>query len=401
MTDEELFSISESYGTPTFVFDTQKLSQRMRAISNITGPAVNLCYSIKANPFLIPAMLPLIEKLEVCSPGELEICKTLGVDPKKIVYSGVNKTLSDVEDAMQFGSGIFTAESLLHVSLINQVAVARGEKVPLLLRLTSGNQFGMSESDLRSVIQNRDSYNGIEIKGIHYFAGTQRKKLQQQKDELQMLHDFYNSIEKDYGFTLENLEYGSGLPVPYFEGEDFEHSLQPLETLNDALQEAAKWACLTVEMGRFFVSDCGFYLTKVMDQKTYEDLRYCILDGGINHLNYYGQMMGMKIPSIRHLKPVAPESSCAENIGNRGVSLFGSLCTTADVIAKNVPLSCLENGDVLAFENTGAYSVTEGIALFLSRTMPRIILYYGKDDIRLARDFIESSAFNTVAKCAR
>ena len=119
MTDEELFSISESYGTPTFVFDIQKLSQRMRAISNITGPAVNLCYSIKANPFLIPAMLPLIEKLEVCSPGELEICKTLGVDPKKIVYSGVNKTLSDVEDAMQFGSGIFTAESLLHLSLIH------------------------------------------------------------------------------------------------------------------------------------------------------------------------------------------------------------------------------------------------------------------------------------------
>ncbi len=400
MTDEELFSVSESYGTPTFVFDIRKLADRMRSISEITGSAVNLCYSIKANPFLIPAMLTLVKKLEVCSPGELDICKTLGVDPKKIVYSGVNKTLSNIEDAMNFGVGIFTAESLLHVSLINQAALERCIKVPLLLRLTSGNQFGMSEADLRSVIQNRDSYKGIEIKGIHYFAGTQRKKLQHQKDELKMLRDFFDSVKKEYGFTLEQLEYGPGLPVPYFEGEDFERSLEPLKELNEALQEVSEWAHLTVEMGRFFVSSCGFYLTKVMDQKSNGNLRYCILDGGINHLNYYGQMMGMKIPVIRHLKNADSSSNRKENDKNP-VSLFGSLCTTADVISKNVPLSCPENGDVLAFENTGAYSVSEGIALFLSRTMPRIILYYDKNDVRLARDFIESSLFNTVEKSAR
>ena len=71
------------------------------------------------------------------------------------------------------------------------------------------------------------------------------------------------------------------------------------------------------------------------------------------------------------------------------------------MIAKNVRLPPLERGDILAFENIGAYSVTEGIVLFLSRTMPRIILYHGENDIRLARDFIESSALNTIAEAAR
>ncbi|MGP1459217.1 MAG: diaminopimelate decarboxylase family protein, partial [Treponema sp.] len=75
--------------------------------------------------------------------------------------------------------------------------------------------------------------------------------------------------------------------------------------------------------------------------------------------------------------------------------------TTADVITKNVHLPVLDRGDILVFENVGAYSVTEGIALFLSRTMPRIVLYHGRDDMRLARDFIESSTFNTIAETAR
>ena len=92
MTTENLKEIAGKYGTPSFLFDEKALKTRLRTIKEIVGDKVTLCFSIKANPFLIPAMLEVTERLELCSPGELDICKNLGVDPERIVYSGVNKT---------------------------------------------------------------------------------------------------------------------------------------------------------------------------------------------------------------------------------------------------------------------------------------------------------------------
>lgn len=391
MTDQVLLKVAQRYGTPAYLFDIDHLHSRMMKVRELVASKIKICFSIKANPFLIPAMIKFTDCLEVCSPGELAICKNLSVPPQKIIYSGVNKTKIDIEEAIDYGVAVCTAESLLHVDFINEVAMKKGRVVPLLLRLNAGSQFGMSEEDLLSVVEKRESYKGFEIVGIHYFAGTQRKKLEKQKEELDKLHHLYEKIENEYGLKLKKLEYGPGLGVPYFEGEDFSDTLQPLKELLPALQQTALWSDLTIEMGRFFSAECGHYLTSVMDQKTNLEVNYSILDGGIHHLNYFGQMMGMKIPIIRHLK-----KTTGENLGiQKNWSLCGSLCTTADVQVRKVGFEDLERGDVLSFENTGAYSVTEGVLLFLSRTMPRILLYE-RGECGLVRDFIESSDLNTI-----
>ena len=157
MDKQSLSAIAAEFGTPSFVFDESVLATRMREIKRIVGDSVHLCYSIKANPFLIPAMQELVELLEVCSPGELEICESLKVDPKTVLFSGVNKTLADIEHAMDAGVIRFTAESPLHIRLLEQAAAARNVVYPVLLRLTAGSQFGMDESDLLSAIENRAS----------------------------------------------------------------------------------------------------------------------------------------------------------------------------------------------------------------------------------------------------
>ena len=77
MTDASLQKIAATYGTPTFVFDTDALQARVRAIQAIWGREIDLCYSIKANPFLLPAMMQVTARLEVCSPGELSLCESL------------------------------------------------------------------------------------------------------------------------------------------------------------------------------------------------------------------------------------------------------------------------------------------------------------------------------------
>ena len=388
MRDEQLLEIWQSCGSPAFVFDAASLRQRAKKMQEIVGETIRLCYSIKANSFLIREMAECVENLEVCSPGELTICEKLGIDTKKIIFSGVNKTLEDVRHAADANVGILTAESILHVELIDQVAKERKTVFPVLLRLNGGSQFGMSREDMLQVIGSRDRYEGISIEGIHYFLGTQRRRLQDQKKELEFLLKLYQEIEQTFGLSLKKLEYGPGLPVPYFEGEDFSDTLAPLKELAPHLREAAKRAELTIEMGRFFVAECGYYLTRVVDQKSNQGTHYSILDGGINHVNYLGQMMGMKVPVIRHLK----QTNAHEK---KDWTLCGSLCTTNDVLVRKKSFQGLARGDLLVFCNIGAYSVTEGLALFLSRSLPAVVIVDADGSRKLVRDHMETSEMNT------
>ncbi len=421
MTDEMLIQMVQRFGTPTYVFDTKALRQRVQSIKEILGDQIHLCYSIKANPFLIPAMLREVEHLEVCSPGELAICERLQVPMEAVVYSGVNKEPVDAEEAVITDCvGVCTAESIRHVQLLEAAAAKRegqceaaggkekAGRLPVLLRLNAGAQFGMSRADLLSVIEKRESYPHLEIVGVHYFVGTQRKnkELHQQKEELQMLKEFYEQVEQEYGFHLQRLEYGPGLPVPLFAGDDDSDTLAPVRMLAPFLQEVTTWAELTVEAGRFFATECGYYLTKAMDCKTSDEgVNYCILDGGIHHVNYLGQIMGMKEPVIRHYRGNGDPDAALDTVSLQRIpddtedakswALCGSLCTTNDDLVRSRKMAEPQPGDVLAFENIGAYSVTEGIYLFLSRKMPRIVLYNDISDIRLVRDFVDTSVLNT------
>ena len=134
-----------------------------------------------------------------------------------------------------------------------------------------------------------------------------------------------------------------------------------------------------------------------MDQKQNKGTFYTILDGGMNHVTYLGQIMGMKNPVIRHLKTAADGHRTGTQ---QDWALCGSLCTTADVLTRQTAFTDLVKGDILAFCNIGAYSVTEGIYLFLSRTMPVIVLYHGQQsgraDFQVARAAMETSRLNLI-----
>ena len=111
MTDASLQKIAATYGTPTFVFDTAALQARVRAIQAIWGREIDLCYSIKANPFLLPAMMQVTARLEVCSPGELSLCESLHAADARVIYSGVNKTPVDIARAVADGAILCTGAS--------------------------------------------------------------------------------------------------------------------------------------------------------------------------------------------------------------------------------------------------------------------------------------------------
>lgn len=389
MNSEALQDIAASFATPAFIFDADELGRRAKNVKSAIGGAA-LCYSIKANPFLLACLPEEIDRVEVCSPGELAICRRVGVDPSTVVYSGVNKGSEDIAEAIEYGAELLTAESLRQLGLINAAALAAGKRVRVALRLTSGNQFGMDSENLKRAVAEKGSYEGVDIVAIHYYSGTQKKKLAVVEKELAELEELADTLEERFGLSGISLEYGPGLPADYFGDDPEGRDMAVLAEAGAMIAAVAARRSVTVEFGRFLASPCGTYLTAAADIKNNNGENFVICDGGINHLKYYGQTMAMQTPPITLLGDHGEKTE--------DYTLCGSLCTTADILVRKVTLPALSVGDVLAFGRCGAYSVTEGIGLFLSRQLPRIVLHSERGGNRLLRDFYGTDILNSPAE---
>jgi diaminopimelate decarboxylase len=403
--------------TPYYVFDTDEFAKRAAMIRAALdckgGRRIPLCFSIKANPFLLHRLPEGLDHVEVCSPGELEICIALGVKPESIIYSGVMKEKCDIERAVSYGAGILTCESIRHAALISEVmleCIQEGAheaefaetKAHVILRLTSGNQFGMSLEDIEYIISHPDEFKGIAVMGIHYYSGTQ-KSLRKINKDLEKIKSALTVLKDKYSFEPQLVEYGPGLCVEYFEDDWQEKEKQSLDEAAEVLREFAEEYPLGIEMGRFLAASCGKYYTQVKDIKSTGDANYAILDGGIHHLNYFGQRMAMQVPPIRVYGGEGSENEEKPGVEltqmpDADYTLCGSLCTVADVLVREVKLKKLELGDVLEFGHCGAYSVTEAPALFLSRQLPAIYAYSKECGYECLREHIPAAEINLAGK---
>ena len=372
--------------TPYYVYDIDILKKKINDIKKEL-PDIPRTFSIKANSFVLDSISEIVSHVEVCSPGELHICEKLSLNPDKIIYSGVMKEETDVEEAISYGVHILTAESKGHFSLISRVAQGLGKTVSVILRISSDNQFGMDPEDIYEIVSSREVYSNINLYGYHFYSGTQKKRIKQIESDINIIENVVITCKERYGFEPKLVEYGPGLAVDYFKENGEEEDVELLHTVAPVILDFAKRVPLGVEMGRFIVSSCGSYFTSVKDIKRNYGVQYIILDGGIHHLKYFGQIMAMHTPIIvQNIKrPGDKQKYC----------LCGSLCTVADVLAKEAELYELQIEDVLEFKKCGSYSLTESSSLFLSRDMPAVYL---KENgaLKKVRGFVESYDINTM-----
>ena len=285
---------------------------------------------------------------------------------------------------------MYTAESLQQFELLKNWSAEHRQEISVFPRLTSGNQFGMDQKTIEELIENRQNYPFLKIRGIHYFSGTQKRSVGKIQKQLEKLDVFLTELKQKYDFEPEELEYGPGMPVPYFDpskaiGDDgLLELVQTLEQMNFSGR-------VTLEMGRAFAADCGYYLTKIMDVKSSDDRNYCITDGGIHQLNYDGQIRGMYEPPME----VLAEERQGEQ---KNWTICGSLCTVNDIMVQKLPLTDPKPGDVLVFKKTGAYSCMEGMLLFLSHSLPKIMLYNNTDGFRQVRKAYKTYKWNMEEK---
>lgn len=382
--------IIKNTDTPAYVFDVDVLKNRIKAIKEILGKRVHVCYAMKANPFVVGSIKDEIDRYEVCSPGEFKICERAEVPMNKVVLSGVYKEENDTKRIVSTykDSIVYTCESVRQFHLIQEAAINEKLSVNVLLRVTTGNQFGIDEEELCQLVKDREMYKGVKIIGIQHFSGTQRKKLSRYQEELTYVDNLLTKLKTDYGYEADELEFGPGFYVEYFQDAKPYDEVELLKGFKKLLEELNFKGQITLELGRFIAATCGNYYTKIVDMKKNHDITWCIVNGGMHQLNYFGQMMAMKIPYYRQIK--------LNEIGTEEVkcNISGSLCTVNDNLVKNLPLRNPVVGDILEFQNTGAYCMYEGISLFLSRDLPKIYLYEEKEGLTLMRDTFETNVLN-------
>ena len=379
--------------TPCYVFDEAACVDRAIRIRQEAGKwGGKICFAIKANPFLIPALISVVDKFEVCSPGELEICRKYKVPGGKILFSGVVKALA-------YPVNVITLESvhqweLLKDALKEGLSDETDRCVKVMPRLSSGAQFGMEPSQMEHILMEAADMKNIRVEGIHYFTGTQKKGKQYEK-EIKHALQWMEELEKKFSLKDVILEYGPGLAVPYFNGDDFEQPYGLIENLRDFILAEKPSHRIDIELGRYLAASCGEYVTRIVDVKSADERNYCLVDGGIHQVNYYGSNMAMRTPVIEYV-PVGnkPDSSLLNR--EKEYMICGSLCTFADILARGVSLPSPEIGDCLVFENIGAYSVTEGSYLFLSHALPEIYIKQQNGQIRKVRSAQESWLINSV-----
>ncbi len=391
MNEKQIETILRHYSTPLYVFDIKTLKNRVNYLKNKLPCDVSICYAIKANTFIVKDICDYADKFEVCSPGELMICIENGIDPKKIVVSGVYKDECFFEKMIDFYNEVncFTVESLSQYEMLVRLARKHSKKARLLLRLTSGNQFGMDEKNIKQIISGYDK-DFVSVAGIQFYSATQKTSLKKIKREIEYIDSFLSDLKSEYGFVSQEFEYGPGFPVSYFDTDDFDEE-EYLSTFSELLASIRFKAKITLEIGRSIAAPCGNYLTSVVDTKSNKEQNYAIVDGGLNHITYFGQSMAMKHP----YHGIYPNRSGGET---RNWNICGSLCTANDILMKNTPFRDLKAGDVIIFENTGAYCMTEGISLFLSRALPQVVLIDEKDNIVSARQPVSTYKLNKVKR---
>lgn len=369
--------------TPFYLFDIDQVLQQIKRIKNAFSNC-GICFCIKANPFLVPYVEGYVDRFEVCSPGEFQICKHYGILPNKIFYTGVYKSPQDIYEAIEYGVRFFSCESLHQIDYFSNLSISTKESLQIFLRYGPKNQFGLSFEDLLFAIANRED-NNLNIVGLHYFEKSQKREATIIEKELNELSELCSGIDINYNFNFKELEYGIGLDIDYF-------SDSPINRAYKLLEESSKYihSCnfkyLTIEMGRFITALCGHYCSKIVDVKQKNGTNYAIIDGGSHQMHYDGQLLGMNLP---HVEVISNQKK-----GKKKWTICGSLCTHNDVIVRNISLDGVTIGDILLFKYIGAYSVTEGMALFLSRDMPTIYVYQRNSGIQCIRKRFDTYKLN-------
>lgn len=356
-----LADIAETFGTPCYVYSKQALSEAFLSFSNgFKNASVMVCYAVKANPSL--AILNLFAQMgagfDIVSGGELARVIAAGGDPRKVVFSGVGKTVEEMRYALKEDIYCFNVESIPELDRLNEVAGQLGLRARVSLRINpnidakthpyistglQNNKFGIAYEKALETYLRANTMPNIEIHGIDCHIGSQLTELSPLLEALDRVLHLLDELES-HGITISHIDMGGGIGIRYQNENPPDFTSYAAAMCNKLAGRAVK---LLLEPGRALVGNAGILLTRVEYLKPGEVKNFAIVDAAMNDLMrpaLYDAYHEIQTVQMRHDTPVNYE-------------VVGPVCETGDFLGRNRSLSLLP-GDLLAIMSAGAYGMS-------------------------------------------
>jgi len=349
-----------------FVYHLDELKQHLSTLTQ--QDVVKLWFAVKANP-LSRVLSTIAEQgfnFDVASKGELEQVLKQGVTPERILNTGPAKSKKQLGYFLAQGVDIFVVESVNQLEWLNEQASQLNRSPKVLLRVQlqwsegeknplGGNEttpFGLGLEQWRSI--DVTEYKHLNICGIHIFQWgnllSNAKMYQLWSEMIEPLVE----LSEHLAFPLEILDLGGGLGVDYLQtGQaiDWKIIIEDLARIKARAKVNEIW----LELGRYAVAQCGYYIVPVVDRKDNLAHQQLVLSGGINHLLR---------PAITN-QPF-PARMLRTSVEEKGeYHVHGPLCTSLDKLGVFDLPSDIGVGDALVFGLCGAYGFTESMPFFL------------------------------------
>ncbi len=391
----QLLELAQKYGSPIYVYDTDKIESQYNRLTDAfsTVKSLKLNYAVKAlsNINILKFFKNIGAGLDTVSIQEVQLGLTTGIDPKKIIFTPNGVSLKEIEEVAKLGVQI-NIDNLSILELFGQ----KHPEIPVCVRINphimaGGNskisvghidsKFGISIHQvphIKRVVENT----GMNINGIHMHTGSDILDIDTFLRATEILFDVAKQFD-----NIDFIDFGSGFKVPYKEGDistDIEQlGLQLSERFNDFCVEYGKDITLMFEPGKFLVSDAGVFLAKVNVVKQTTSTVFAHVDSGFNHL-----VRPMMYDSYHHITNISnPEGR------DRYYSVVGYICET-DTFGSNRRIAEISEEDVLCFHNAGAYCFSMA-SNYNSRYLPaEVMVHQGKDYLIRKRQTIQDILHN-------
>lgn len=353
-----LKALAKEFGTPLYVYSASYIRDRIRAYRKAFPDAL-VCYAVKANfnPKIIKITKEEGAGADIVSGGELYASLLAGVDPNKIVYAGVGKTIRELEYAIRSDILMFNVESRMELEVLNDLAEDLGKKIRIAIRvnpdvdpkthpyISTGmkkSKFGIDIKHAKDEYEYARKLKNLEIVGIHCHIGSQILDVSPYIEAVEKVVDLYIQLIKS-GFEIKYLDIGGGLGIKY---KPEQSSPEP-QDLADAILPILRdvQAKLILEPGRSVVGNAGILLTSVQFLKDKRHKHFVIVDAGMNDL-----VRPAMYDAYHHILPVLKK-----NAPYIKTDVVGPVCETGDFLALDREIQKVERGDYLAVLSAGAY----------------------------------------------
>ncbi len=358
----DLSAFAREYSAPIYCYEWTGIASRYGKLTEAFGSSVRIHYAMKANSHeeILRRLARLGSGVDTVSGGEIDRAVDCGFKPEKIIFSGVGKTSEELSQALSLKIHQVNVESLPELERLIKLCKERKSKMAIGLRLnpdvdakthpyiTTGsklNKFGIDgETAIQCLNLVKKNSDVVKLQGLTIHIGSQILDLTVFESALHWLMGFTKACETN-GHVIESLDLGGGVGIHY-EKDDIESEERLMKSYAQSalrIVDTKKYRVM-LEPGRWLVAHSGVLIGRVEYVKKTPQRNFVILDTGVHHL-----IRPALYNAVHRILPIK------QGLDSQKVDVVGPLCESSDVLARDILLPELQEGDLLAIADSGAY----------------------------------------------